>query len=99
MSDLETAYRDEVDREIDRLSRLLPCELMQLTPRSWKVETSSGSVDLACLIHDLGDVRHIAVMAQRPVWLGLAYEKFYAGIKVKLTFERMSDTEAADLYD
>lgn len=95
----DSLYQDAVDREIDRLARLSACELMRLEPKSWKVETEFGAMELTCMIHDWGEVRHIAVLADKPVLLGLARKRFVAGIKVTLSYERMSDAEAADLYD
>jgi hypothetical protein len=72
---------------------------MQLKPRIWELDTELGPIELAYLISDYGDVRHVAVMAERSVMLGLAKRKFACALKVKLSFERLSNDEVADLYD
>lgn len=99
MASLDSVFQDAVDQEIDRLARLSPCELMQLAPRRWSVETAAGPVNLQYKIDDLGDVRHIAVLADRPVLLGIARRRFAGGLKVELRMTRMSDLEVVDLYD
>lgn len=72
---------------------------MQLKPKSWKVDTEQGLVELAYSIFDGGDHRCIAVMAERPVLLGFAKRKFARALKVQLSCERLSSNEVADLYD
>ncbi|QBE66118.1 hypothetical protein [Pseudoduganella lutea] len=99
MDHLDSIYQNTVDLEVDRLSRLSPCELMQLTPKHREVETGRGVVELAYLIFDGGDFRRIAVMAERPVMLGFAKRKFAGALKVQLRCERLSGDEVADLYD
>lgn len=99
MDNLDAIYQDTVDREVDRLARLALCELMQLQPKSWKVDTEQGLIELAYLIFDGGDHRHIAVMASRPVLLGFASRKFAGALKVQLRCDRLSSYEVADLYD
>jgi hypothetical protein len=58
-----------------------------------------GSIELAYLIYDGSDVRQIAVVAERPVVLGLAKRKFAGALKVKLSCERLSSYDVANLYD
>ncbi len=99
MEHLDSIYQATVELEVDRLSRLSPCELMQLEPKSWKVETAQDLVELAYSIFDGGDHRLIAVMAERPVLLGLAKRKFAGALKVQLGCERLSSYEVATLYD
>jgi hypothetical protein len=72
---------------------------MQLKPKSWKVDTEQGPVELAYLIFDGGDHRRVAVMAQQPVLLGFTKRKFVGVLKVQLSCERLSSYEAAGLYD
>jgi hypothetical protein len=99
MDHLDPIYQATVDLELDRLARLSPCELMQLKPKRWKVDTEQGHVELAYSIFDGGDHRRIAVMAERPVLLGLAKRKFAGALKVQLSCERLPSYEVADLYD
>lgn len=99
MDQLGVAYQNAVDYEIDRLVRLSPSELMQIKPGSWTLNTEHGSIELAYLIYDGGDVRRIAVVAERPVALGVFKRKFAGALKVKLSCERLSEHEVADLYD
>jgi len=72
---------------------------MQLKPKSWKVDTERGIVELAYLIFDGGDHRRVAVVAQRPVLLGFTKRKFVSALKVRLSCELLSSYETADLYD
>lgn len=99
MDRLDAIYQETVDLELDRLARLSPCELMQLKPKSWKVDTEQGLVEVVYSIFDGGDHRRIAVMAERPVLLGFAKRKFVGALKVRLGCERLSSYEVADLYD
>lgn len=99
MDRLDTIYQNAVDLEIDRLARLSPLELMQLNPRSWKVDAEHCLVELAYLILDGDDHRRIAVVAERPFLLGLAKRKFVSALKVQMSCERLSSYEVADVYD
>ncbi|MGK5060369.1 hypothetical protein ACQ4WY_25885 [Janthinobacterium sp. LB2P49] len=99
MDRLDAIYQNAVDLEVDHLARLSPCELMQIQPKSWKVDTEQSVVELAYLIFDGGDHRHIAVMAERPALLGFARRKFAGALKVQLSSERLSSSELAALYD
>lgn len=99
MENLDSICQDAVDQEIDRLARLSPCELMQLTPENRRVDTKLGPAELTYLIFDGGDFRHIAVMIERSNMFGLTKRKFTSALKVKLSFERLSTYEVADLYD
>lgn len=98
MDPLDTIYQNAVDLEIDRLARFSPCELMQIQPKTWKVHTALGFVELSYLIFDGGDHRLIAVVTDRLV-LGFARRKFASALRVQLSSERMSNFEVADLYD
>jgi hypothetical protein len=98
MDQLDIIYQNAVDREVDRLARCSPCELMQLQPQNWSVDTEQGSIELARSIHDGGDFRQIAIVAERPVMLGFAKRTFAGALKVKLSCERLSTDEVADLY-
>jgi hypothetical protein len=98
MDPLDAIYQNAVDQEIDRLARLTPCELMQVQPKSWKVDTALGVVKLTCVILDGGDHRRIAVLAERLL-PGFARRKFANALKVRLSCERLSSDEVADLYD
>lgn len=99
MAPLDAIYQNAVDLEIDSLARLSPCELMQIQPKSWKVDTVQGVIELAYLIFDGGDNRRIAVVTERPVLLGFAKRKFVSALKVQLSSERLSSFEVAALYD
>jgi hypothetical protein len=99
MDRLDIIYQNAVTQEIDRLARLSPCDLMQLEPRSWKVETELVPIELTCKIFDGGDQRLIAILAERPVMLGLAARKFADALEVKLSCERLSSLQVADFYD
>ncbi|THC46309.1 hypothetical protein C2862_03625 [Massilia sp. Mn16-1_5] len=99
MKSPDSIYQDAVDSEIDRLARLSPCELMRIEPLSWKLDTECGPVELHCVISDQSDVRHIVVMSERPLMLGMARRRFVAAVEVKLSAERMSNACVSDLYD
>ena len=99
MDPLDAIYQNAVDIEIDNLARLSPCELMQIQPKCWKVDTVQGVVELAYLIFDGGDHRRIAVVTERSVLLGFARRKFAAALKVQLRSERLTSYEVATLYD
>lgn len=99
MNPLDAIYQNAVDLEIDSLARLSPCELMQIQPKSWKVDTVRGVFEMAYLIFDGGDHRRIAVVTERSVLLGFARRKFAAALKVQLRSERLSSYEVAFLYD
>jgi hypothetical protein len=96
---LDAVYQETVDLEVDRLARLSPCELMQLHPKCWTVDTGQGVVELAYLISEGSDHRRIAVVAERPVLLGFAKRKFAGALKVQMSTERLSSHQVADLYD
>ena len=96
---LDAIYQRTVDLEVDRLARLSPCELMQIHPKRWAVDTEQGVVELGYLISDGTDHRRIVVMAERTVLLGFAKRKFVGGLNVQLSTERLSSQEAAALYD
>ena len=72
---------------------------MQIQPKSWKVDTAQGVVELAYLIFDGGDHRRIAVVTERPALFGFARRKFAGALKVQLSSERLSSYEVAALYD
>jgi hypothetical protein len=99
MNLLDAIYQEAVDLEVDRLARLAPCELMQLKPKGWKVNTEQGPIELTYFIFDGEDHRRIAVMASRPALFGFACKKFAGALKVQLRCERLSSDEVADLYD
>ena len=97
MDRLDTMYQSAVDQEIDRLARLSPSQLMQLHPKRWKVTTEQGVIELAYLIADCADHRRIAVMAERPVLLGIGTREFGGAPKVLLRSERLSSAQVAAL--
>ena len=68
---------------------------MQLKPRSWKVDTEQGLVELTYSTFDGGDHRRSAVMAARPVLLDSAKRKFAGALRVQLSCERLSSYEVA----
>jgi hypothetical protein len=72
---------------------------MQLEPGNCVFNTEVGPVEVAYLISDSGDVRHIAVVAELSLILGLAKRKYAGALKVELSMERLSNNEVADLYD
>lgn len=72
---------------------------MQLRPRRWELDTDLGPIELVCQIQEFGDVRYIAVMAERPVMLGLARRRFASALEVKLSTNRLSGDDVAALYD
>jgi hypothetical protein len=76
MDELDATYQNAVDQEVDRLARLSPCELMQLKAERWKLTIELGMVELAHQIFDDGNLRRIAVVAERPLLLGFGKRKF-----------------------
>ena len=98
MDQLDAIYQNAVENEIDRLARFSPCELMQLKSDSWSVDTEQGTIQLVCSIHEDGDVRQIAVVAERPVVLGFARRTYAGALRIKLSCKRLSSDEVAELY-
>lgn len=72
---------------------------MQLKAERWKVTTELGIVELAHQIFDDGNLRRIAVVAERPLLLGFGKRKFAGALELKLSCERLSSYQIADLYD
>jgi hypothetical protein len=99
MARRDAIFQRTVDLEVDRLARLSPCELMQIHPKRWAVDTAQGVVELVYPISDDTDRRRIVVMAERPVLLGFAKRKFVGALNVRSSAERLSSYEAAALYD
>ena len=63
------------------LARMVPCELMKLQPQTKKVNSGGTEVEITYHILDLGDTRHIGVLASRDLLVG--YQKYSAGITVQ----------------
>ncbi len=90
-------YQGAVDMEADRLMRLTPCELMQLTSGITSVQFNGQTVEVYLSVLDLGSERHVGVLAQRNFVVG--HRKFARGIRVKLESSDMTPSEVVDLYD
>lgn len=97
-TNFEIACNDLVSREVDRLARLSPCELMRLEQKREEVSIVGKAAKLFHSVADFGDHRRIGVVLIIPGILGFGERKFQGGIKVELQTERMSDTEAAELF-
>eukprot|EP01034_Spumella_vulgaris_P040851 gene40851-biopygen34690 len=95
----ETACNDLVSQEVDRLARLTPCDLMQLTCSSAEVSVAGIDARLVRRVADFGSTRHLGVVLLIPGILGFGERRFQGGIKVELLSQRMSDLEAVDLLD
>jgi len=92
---IDQLYEQAVSAEADRLGRMTPCELMRIESGTFKVTIESADIELGYAVRDLGDVRHIGVIADRPVLFGLAERRFCAGLIVQLSLRRMSEADAA----
>ena len=94
---IDHTYQKAVDLEIDKLCRLSPCELMALKPLSKTVTIDGIDIPISYHIMDLGEKRNIGVLSERSLMVGV--RKFSSGIEVELKAVRMSDHDAANLYD
>ena len=56
-------------------------------------------IELAYSIFDGGDLRRVAVIAERPALFGAAKKRCAGALEVKLDCARLSNKEVADLYD
>ena len=99
INSLKSACDDMVSREVDRLARLTPCELMRLSPKSEVITVEGATAKFSQTVADFGDIRHIGVILLIPGTLGCGRQQFQGGIKVQLRSERMSDDEASDIFD
>jgi len=88
-----------VSKEVDRLARLSPCELMQLTQKGVEVTVADKAAKLFHHIVDFGDTRRIGVILLFPSKLGFGGWQFRGGVRVHLRSERISGAEAAELFD
>lgn len=98
-TDFEITCNAFVSREVDRLARLSPCELMQLTQIGVDVTVADKAAKLFHRIADFGDTRQIGVILLFPSKLGFGGWQFRGGVRVHLRSERISDDEAAELFD
>ncbi|MTW10044.1 hypothetical protein GM658_05470 [Pseudoduganella eburnea] len=89
-------FQTAVDLEADRLLRLSPCELMQIQNHEVISSVAGGEVSVLIKIIDLGDFRHIGVLAERKYFLGSA--RYARGIKVQLSMQSMDSDEIAKYY-
>lgn len=69
-TDFENTCNEFVSREVDRLARLSPCELMRLTQKSEEATVAGNSAKLIYQISDFGDIRQIGVILLIPSKLG-----------------------------
>ena len=99
INSLKSACDDIVSREVDRLARLTPSELMRLSPKSEAITVEGATAKFSQTVADLGDMRHIGVILLIPGILGCGRQQFQGGIKVQLRSERMSDDEACEVFD
>ncbi|XLZ70595.1 hypothetical protein ABT364_01130 [Massilia sp. SR12] len=90
-------FQGAVDIEADRLLRLTPCELMQVPTGVVSVPFNGQVIDVSLSVRDLGDERHIGILAQRNLPLG--HRKFARGIRVVFESKSMTSEETGSLYD
>lgn len=93
----DSDFQGAVDKEADRLMRLTPCELMQIPTGVVSVPFNGHVIAVSLSVRDLGDERHIGILAQRDLPLG--HRKFACGIRVVLESKSMTSKEAGSLYD
>lgn len=98
-TNFEIACNDFVSREVDRLARLQPCELMQLERKSEELTVAGKAAKLFHSVADFGDHRCIGVILEIPGILRVGERQFQGGVKVELRSQRMSDVEAAELFN
>jgi len=90
-------FQGAVDIEADRLLRLTPCELMQIPSGVVSVPINGQLIDVLLSVRDLGDERHIGILAKRNLPLG--HRKFARGIRIVLELQIMTSEETGSLYD
>ena len=77
--------------------RLTPCELMKIRSGLVSVPFNGQVIDVSLNVRDLGDERHIGVLAQRNLVIG--HRKFSREIRIELELKGMTSEETGSLYD
>jgi len=77
----EIACNDFVSREVDRLARLSPCELIQLVRKSEDITVGGRAAKIFHTVADFDDSRCIGAVLLVPGMLGFGQRKFQGGIR------------------